>query len=37
MIHRFPYGIIYRYDENDLYILAIMMLNREPDYWKNRH
>jgi hypothetical protein len=37
MLHRFPYGLIYRQDKDGLYILAVMMLNREPDYWKHRH
>jgi plasmid stabilization system protein ParE len=33
---RFPYGIIYSYDEGVLYILAVMHLHREPNYWKKR-
>ncbi len=33
---RFPYGIIYSYDEGILDILAVMHLHREPDYWKKR-
>lgn len=36
ILRRFPYGIIYRPDKKELYILAVMMLNREPHYWKHR-
>ena len=35
---RFPFGVIYQIseDKNEVIILAIMQLNRTPDYWKNR-
>jgi plasmid stabilization system protein ParE len=35
---RFPFGVIYQFseDKNEVIILAIMQLNRTPDYWKNR-
>ena len=35
---RFPFGVIYQFSEekNEVIILAIMQLNRAPDYWKNR-
>ena len=36
LIRRFPYGIIYAYDENIFYILAVMHLHARPGYWKNR-
>lgn len=36
LINRFPYGIIYTIDDNEIIILAIMHLHREPDYWKHR-
>ncbi len=40
-IHRFllkgfPYGIIYSSDGDNLFILAVMHLKREPDYWLGR-
>ncbi len=35
-IRRFPYGIIYSQDEDVLFILAVMHLHRDPDYWKGR-
>ncbi len=36
LIRRFPYGIIYAYDEDVFYILAVMHLHARPGYWKER-
>ena len=36
LTNRFPYGIIYYKKDNTIIILAVMQLNRKPDYWKNR-
>jgi hypothetical protein len=36
LIHRFPFGILYSTDKQDIFILAIMHLRRDPDYWKHR-
>jgi len=36
LINRFPYGIIYAVDEDVLFILAVMHLHRNPEYWKDR-
>ena len=36
LVNRFPYGILYYYENNELYILAVMHLHREPGYWKKR-
>ena len=33
---RFPFGIIYAIDENAIFVLAIMHLNRKPNYWHKR-
>jgi len=33
---RFPYGVIYQIAENEIFIIAIMQQNREPDYWEKR-
>lgn len=33
---RFPYGIIYQVSKEKIHIIAIMNLNRKPDYWKKR-
>lgn len=32
----FPYGIIYVDRPDDIWILAVMPLRREPNYWKQR-
>lgn len=34
---RFPFGVIYQFSEekNEIIILAIMQLNRNPNYWKH--
>jgi len=37
LINRFPYGIVYSLEQNEIIILAVMHLRRRPDYWKNRH
>ncbi len=36
LINRFPYGILYAEDEDKIYIIAVMHLSRDPDYWKHR-
>ncbi len=33
---RFPYGVIYRIKADQIEILAIMHLRRQPGYWKLR-
>lgn len=33
---RFPYGILYANEEGTIFILAVMPLHRDPDYWKHR-
>lgn len=32
----FPYGIVYRVQKQQILILAVMHLQRKPNYWKNR-
>jgi toxin ParE1/3/4 len=32
----FPFGILYTERPDDLWILAVMHLHREPGYWSNR-
>lgn len=36
LTNRFPYGVIYQIIEEEVTIIAVMQLNREPDYWKKR-
>jgi len=36
LVNRFPYGIIYNVCDEEIVILAVMQLNREPGYWKKR-
>ena len=33
---RFPYGIIYQIVAGNVIIVAVMQLNRVPNYWKKR-
>jgi plasmid stabilization system protein ParE len=33
---RFPYGVLYSEESNGIFILAVMHLHRDPDYWKQR-
>jgi plasmid stabilization system protein ParE len=33
---RFPYGVVYLVEPEHLWIVAIMQLNREPGYWRER-
>ncbi|MEP7199425.1 MAG: type II toxin-antitoxin system RelE/ParE family toxin [Chloroflexota bacterium] len=33
---RFPYGVIFRPSNADIYIIAVMNLRRKPGYWKRR-
>ena len=36
LINRFPYAVLYGMHKDLIYILAIMNLHRDPDYWKHR-
>ena len=36
LVHRFPFGILYRPEADRIYVLAVMHLHREPEYWKHR-
>ena len=35
-LRRFPFGILYRVDQDEIVIIAIMHLRRRPGYWENR-
>jgi len=36
LVHRFPYGVLYCIEAEAIFILAVMHLRRDPDYWKRR-
>lgn len=36
LVNRFPYGVLYSEEEHGVYVVAVMHLHREPDYWKKR-
>jgi len=36
LANRFPYGVLYTLDNGSIYILAVMHLRRQPDYWRSR-
>jgi hypothetical protein len=36
LTRRFPYGIIYQTTDKEIFIIAVMQLNKEPEYWKGR-
>jgi hypothetical protein len=35
-LEAFPYGIVYKTAREEIFIIAVMNLSREPDYWKDR-
>lgn len=36
LLNRFPFGLIFRIEDKRIYILAVMHLRREPNYWRGR-
>ena len=36
LVHRFPYGLIYRVQNDIIQVNAVMHLRRHPDYWRTR-
>ena len=36
LLRRFPFGIIYRVDPEEILVIAVAHLRREPAYWKDR-
>ncbi|MGE5295871.1 MAG: type II toxin-antitoxin system RelE/ParE family toxin [Solirubrobacterales bacterium] len=36
LVRRFPYGVIYQITHGSILIVAVMQLNRKPEYWKGR-
>jgi plasmid stabilization system protein ParE len=35
-LDRFPYGLIYLVDGDDIAVVAVAHLSRKPDYWRDR-
>ncbi len=35
-LDRFPYGIIYVVEKDEIIVLAVAHLHRHPDYWRER-
>ena len=35
-LHRFPYGVCYRFSQDAITVVAVMHLSRRPGYWKDR-
>jgi hypothetical protein len=36
LTRRFPFGVLYVVEAEEILILSVMHLHREPDYWKPR-
>ncbi len=36
LVRRSPYGVLYAEENDNIYIIAVMHLHREPDYWQYR-
>jgi plasmid stabilization system protein ParE len=36
LLRRFPYGVLYRVDPQEIVVVAVMHLRRKPGYWLGR-
>ena len=36
VVHRFPYGVFYHIEQNDIIVFAIIHLNRDVSAWQDR-
>ena len=36
MVSRFPYGVFFTVDDDEVLVLAVLHLHRHPDTWKSR-
>lgn len=36
LVERFPYGLIYAVDGEEIFVAAVMHLKRKPGYWEGR-
>jgi plasmid stabilization system protein ParE len=35
-VHRFPYNVVYRIRDDDIYVVAVAHSSRRPGYWRRR-
>jgi toxin ParE1/3/4 len=35
-VKRFPYNVVYRIRDNDIYVVAVAHTSRRPNYWRDR-
>jgi plasmid stabilization system protein ParE len=35
-LRRFPYGIFYQIREDEIFVVAVAHLHRQPEYWRDR-
>ena len=35
LVKRFPYGVLYSIEDDYIFIVAVMHLRQEPNYWRN--
>ncbi|MBV5307069.1 MAG: hypothetical protein J0652_10285 [Desulfobulbaceae bacterium] len=36
LVRRFPFGVLYSEEHEQIFVVAIMNFHRNPDYWKHR-
>ncbi len=36
ILHRFPYGVLYQIHAGRIFVVAVMHLHRDPEYWEQR-
>ena len=36
LVNRFPFGVLYSIENAEIFILAVMHLRRDPNYWNKR-
>ena len=36
LVHRFPFGILYAIEEKGIFVVAVMHLHKQSDYWVDR-
>jgi len=37
IVHRFPYGVLYQQREEEILVVAVMHMKRDPRSWQNRN